>query len=239
MTRPSPEPTLRRAGERGHAEHGWLDSWHTFSFADYHDPAWMHFRSLRVINEDVVAPGTGFGMHPHRDMEILTWILSGSLRHEDSMGHSAVIRPGDAQIMSAGTGILHSEHNASPSEPVHLLQVWLLPERRGLEPRYHQVSLPPEDLNDRLAVVAAPPGEAGAVVIHQDARVLAGRLGPGKAVAHEVGPGRHVWLQVARGTVDLDGTALQQGDGAALRHPAEMRLRAGRSGAEVLLFDLA
>lgn len=230
---------LRPAAERGHFDHGWLQTWHTFSFADYHDPAHVHFRSLRVLNEDIVQPGRGFGMHPHRDMEILTWILSGGLRHQDSMGNSAVIRPGEAQVMSAGTGILHSEHNASDREPVHLLQIWLLPERRGLPTRYGQATVDPDAMAGTLAPLAAPPGRTAAVVVHQDALVLGTRLQPGIEVAHAIAPGRHVWVQVARGALQLNGQPLTAGDGAALSQEATVTLRGTAPDSEALVFDLA
>src|SRR5690349_394067 len=201
--------TVRPADQRGHFDHGWLKTWHSFSFADYHDPRHVQFGSLRVLNEDIVAAGRGFGMHPHRDMEILTWILEGSLRHKDSMGNEAVIKPGEAQVMSAGTGVLHSEHNASAREPVHLLQIWLLPERRGLPTRYGQAAVDPVAMQGKLAPLAAPPGQPAAVVIHQDVRVLGTRLEPGQTVSHDLAPGRHAWVQVARGGLVLDETALQ------------------------------
>jgi redox-sensitive bicupin YhaK (pirin superfamily) len=230
---------VRAAADRGHFDHGWLRTWHTFSFADYYDPAHVHFRALRVLNEDIVAPGKGFGMHPHRDMEILTWILSGSLRHQDSMGHEAVIRPGEAQVMSAGTGILHSEHNASERDPVHLLQVWLLPGRKDLPTRYGQAAVDPAALAGALAPLAAPPGQDAAVLIHQDARVFGTRLQPGQETGLEIAAGRHVWVQVARGGLVCNGTALRQGDGAALSQERALRLRGGAPDSEALVFDLA
>jgi quercetin 2,3-dioxygenase len=231
--------TVRPAAERGHFDHGWLKTWHTFSFADYHDPQHVQFRSLRVLNEDIVAPGRGFGMHPHRDMEILTWILEGSLRHKDSMGNEAVIRPGEAQVMSAGTGVLHSEQNASAREPVHLLQIWLLPERRGLPTRYGQAAVDPAAMQGRLFPLAVPPGETGAVVVHQDARVLGTRLEPGQTVSWDLAAGRHAWVQVARGSLHLDDVVLAQGDGAAVSGAAGLRLRGTVKGTEALVFDLA
>jgi redox-sensitive bicupin YhaK (pirin superfamily) len=227
----------RPAAARGTFDHGWLQTAHTFSFANYRDPAHMGFRSLRVVNEDHIQQGQGFGMHPHRDMEIMTWVLSGALAHEDSMGNGTTIRPGEVQIMSAGTGILHSEHNAH-SGPTHLLQIWLLPDRRGLPPRYAQRALAPAELQNRLLPIAAPPGQEAAVVVHQDALVLATELDPGHAVEHRLKRGRGAWVQVARGSVRLGDLALQQGDGAALEGEDAVRLRAGAEAAQVLVFDL-
>ncbi|HLU38129.1 MAG TPA: pirin family protein [Planctomycetota bacterium] len=230
--------TVRRAGERGHADHGWLRTWHSFSFADYFDPAHVHFRGLRVLNEDIVAPGQGFGMHPHRDMEILTWILAGSLRHEDSMGNGSVIRPGEVQVMSAGTGVLHSERNPSPAEPVHLLQIWIFPRSNNLAPRYEQRRV--EDfVPGRLHRISGPPGSGAVTTIHADASVWAGRLDAGDGVAHAVEPGRGAWLQVARGKVTANGVELGAGDGASTEHPGELRIEALADGSEVLVFDLA
>ena len=229
---------VRRSAERGRFDHGWLDTRHTFSFADYHDPRWMGFRSLRVINEDVVQPGEGFGMHPHRDMEILTWILAGGLRHGDSMGNGSVIRPGDLQRMSAGTGIVHGEWNASDREPVHLLQVWILPERKGLAPGYEQVAVPPEALRGRLRRIASrAPGE-GEVAIRQDASLWAARLSKGDVAVHPLAKGRAAWVQVARGEVLVGGVPASAGDGAHTEDAGEIRIESpGES--EVLLFDLA
>ncbi|MBL9078006.1 MAG: pirin family protein [Planctomycetes bacterium] len=229
----------RPAESRGQFDHGWLRTAHTFSFADYHDPAHVHFRSLRVINEDHVAGGTGFGMHPHRDMEILTWILAGSLEHEDSMGHRQVIRPGEVQVMSAGTGVLHSERNPSPSEPVHLLQIWLFPDRRGLPPRYEQRATDPAAMAGKLLLLAAPPGAGGTVAIHQDARIHGTRLARGQSVDLPVAPGRGIWVQVARGSVTVAGHALAQGDGAAIEDVDRVALAGlGADPAELLVFDL-
>jgi len=230
--------TIRRARERGHADHGWLDTWHTFSFADYHDPRHMGFRALRVINEDVVAPGRGFGTHPHRDMEIVTYVLDGALEHKDSMGTQSVIVPGEVQRMSAGTGVLHSEFNHSKTDPVHLLQIWLLPARPGIEPSYEQTFFPDEEKRGRLRLVASPDGADGSVTIHQDARLYASLLAPGQEVAHEIAPGRHAWIHVARGTASLNGQALEAGDGAAVSDEPRVVLR-GTGNAEILLFDLA
>ena len=229
---------VRRSDERGVARHGWLESRHTFSFADYRDPRHMGFRTLRVINEDRVQPGQGFATHSHRDMEILTWVLAGALEHRDSLGHGSVIRPGDLQRMSAGTGVSHSEFNASREEPVHFLQIWILPERPGLAPSYEQRHFPDEERRNRLRLVASPDGADGSVRVHQDARLFAARLDPGKAVERALAPGRHAWVQVARGALELGGTTLAAGDGAALSDEAHLELRA-REPAELLLFDLA
>ncbi|MBL8725305.1 MAG: pirin family protein [Planctomycetes bacterium] len=231
---------VRPAAARGHFDHGWLRSAHTFSFADYHDPAHTHFRALRVINEDVVAPGTGFGMHPHRDMEIFTWLLSGSLRHTDSMGHTEVLRPGEVQVMSAGTGVLHSEENPSRTEPVHLLQIWLFPERKGLPPRYQQRAVDRAALRGALVPLAAPPGQPATVAIHQDARILATELARDQRVVLPLAAGRGAWVQVARGTLVCNGTELRAGDGAALEHEPQVELvGAGTEPAEAIVFDLA
>ena len=230
--------TVRRAGERGHFDHGWLDTRHTFSFADYHDPGWMGFRSLRVINEDRVQPGAGFPTHGHRDMEILSYVLEGALEHRDSLGTGSVIRPGDVQRMSAGTGVMHSEFNASATEPVHFLQIWVLPERRGLPPGYEQKRFAPEDKRGRLRLVAARDGADGAVTIHADARVHAALLEPGQEIVHALAGGRHAWVQVARGAVRVNADALGAGDGAAVSDEPGVVL-VGRETAEVLLFDLA
>jgi len=229
---------VRKAQERGHFDHGWLDTWHSFSFADYYDPRFMGFRHLRVINEDRVAPGQGFPTHPHRDMEIVTYILEGELEHKDSMGTGSVIRPGEVQRMSAGTGVTHSEFNHSHDAPVHLLQIWLLPERNGLQPEYEQKQLPREALEGGLALVASRECSEGAVKIHQNIELYAGRLPAGKTVSHEIKPGRHVWLQVAKGDVDANGQKLSAGDGAALSQEPTINLIA-KTPAEVLVFDLA
>lgn len=230
--------TVRKAQERGHFDFGWLDTYHTFSFGDYHDPRQMGFRSLRVINEDRVVPGQGFGTHPHRDMEIVTYILEGALEHKDSMGNGGVIRPGDVQRMSAGTGVTHSEFNASKTEPVHLLQIWLLPERRGLTPGYEQKHFLEAQRRNRLCLVAARDAREGAVAIHQDASVYASILGRGEGVTHTLAPERHAWVQVARGALRVNGTLLPQGEGAAISDESEVSLSA-EEAAELLLFDLA
>jgi quercetin 2,3-dioxygenase len=231
--------TLRPAAERGHANHGWLDTQFTFSFADYWHPAHMGYRSLRVINEDKVAPEKGFGTHPHRDMEIITYVLEGALAHKDSMGTGSVIRPGDVQRMSAGTGVLHSEFNHSPSELVHLLQIWILPERRGLHPSYEQKNFPTEEKLNRFRLIASPDGENGSVTIHQDAKLSAAVVDEGKTVSYELGAGRYAWIQVARGEVTLNEKTLKAGDGAAVENELALTIT-GKSGrSEVLLFDLA
>jgi redox-sensitive bicupin YhaK (pirin superfamily) len=227
---------IRKADERGHFNHGWLDTYHTFSFADYYDPEFMGFRTLRVINEDRVAPGRGFGTHSHRDMEIVTYVLEGSLEHRDSMGTGSVIRPGEVQRMSAGTGVLHSEINPSRSEPVHLLQIWILPGRRGIKPEYEQKTFPAEERKDKLRLVASPHGKEGSLEIHQDAKLFAATLTDGQMITYDLPAGRYAWLQVARGTVDLNGQMLRAGDGAAIEEERSITLQ-GRD-AEVLLFDL-
>jgi len=230
--------TLRPDEARGHFDHGWLDTRHTFSFADYHDPRHMGFRQLRVINEDRVKPGRGFGTHAHRDMEIVTYVLDGALEHKDSMGNGSIIRPGDVQRMTAGTGVTHSEYNPSPTDPVHLLQIWILPEREALEPGYEQRTFPAAERRKRLRLVASRDGRDGSVTIHQDADILAALLDAGDEVSHALRPGRHAWVQVARGSVDVNGTALAAGDGAALSNEARVTLRADEPS-EVLVFDLA
>jgi len=229
--------TRRLAQDRGHAQHGWLDSYHTFSFADYYDPRHMGFRTLRVINEDRVQPGKGFGTHPHRDMEIISYVLEGALAHKDSLGTGSVIRPGEVQRMTAGTGVTHSEFNPSRTEPVHFLQIWLLPERAGLPPSYEQRAFPTEEKQGRLRLVASPDGREGSVTIHQAVDLYASLLAPGQAVTHRLTPGRHAWVQVLRGTIRLNDTALSAGDGAAASEEALLTMTA-TDPAEVLLFDL-
>jgi redox-sensitive bicupin YhaK (pirin superfamily) len=228
---------VRKASERGHFDHGWLDTYHTFSFSRYYDPRHMGFRALRVINEDRVAAGRGFGTHPHEDMEIVTYVLEGELAHRDSMGTGSVIRPGELQRMTAGTGITHSEYNESKAAPVHLYQIWLLPEREGLEPSYEQKAFPVDERHNRLRLVASPDGEEGALTIRQDARLYLSSLNAGREVTHELAPGRHAWLQVLRGDVALDGHTLSAGDGAAISDETRLAIRAG-GDSEVLLFDL-
>jgi redox-sensitive bicupin YhaK (pirin superfamily) len=227
--------TVRPAAERGHANFGWLDTHHTFSFANYYDPRHMGFGALRVINDDRVAPGAGFPTHPHADMEIITYVLEGELAHKDSIGNGAVIRPGEVQRMSAGTGIRHSEFNASRETPVHLLQIWIMPEKEGLAPGYEQKAF---DIGDTLKLVASRDAREGSVTIHQDASLWAARLQPGKPARHTLAPGRRAWLQVARGDVVLNGTKLDAGDGAAVTGEALVELGTEKGG-EVLLFDLA
>ena len=230
--------TLRPGAERGRSERDWLSSRHTFSFADYDDPRHMGFRSLRVINEDRVQPGAGFPTHGHRDMEIVTYVVAGALEHKDSLGTGSVIRPGDVQRMTAGTGVTHSEYNPSRSEPVHFLQIWILPERQGLPPGYEQRAFPPTEMQGRLRLVAARDGREGSVTLHQDARLFAARLAAGDEILHRVAPGRHAWVQVVRGSLVLNGTGMVQGDGAAASGEAQLDIRA-REPAEILLFDLA
>jgi quercetin 2,3-dioxygenase len=229
--------TMRPRHERGQTRLDWLDSAHSFSFNHYYDPRHMGFRQLRVINEDWVNPGAGFGMHGHRDMEIITYVLQGALEHRDSMGHGSVIQPGDVQRMSAGTGVQHSEYNHSATEPVHLLQIWILPERQGLQPSYEQRSFTPEELRGQWRLIAARDGRAGAITVHQDVDVLAARLEPGERVIYSLPSGRHAWVQVAGGGVVLNGMPLKAGDGAAMSGTAELDLVAG-DHSEVLLFDL-
>jgi len=228
----------RPANERGRTKIGWLDSSHSFSFGDYYDPTHVDFRSLRVLNDDRVAAGQGFGMHPHRDMEIITYMLSGALEHKDSLGTGSVIRPGEVQRMSAGTGIRHSEFNPSPTDPAHLLQIWFTPERRGLEPGYEQKAFPEGERRNRWRLVASRDGRDGSVTIHQDAAMYVTSLDAGKTVTHELGRGRHGWLQVARGAVTLNGQLLQTGDGAAVSNESGLNVSATEA-AELVLFDLA
>ncbi len=227
----------RIANERGQADHGWLDARHTFSFAEYYEPEQMGFRALRVMNEDRIQPGRGFGMHPHRDMEIVTYILSGALEHKDSMGNGEVLRAGELQRMSAGTGIVHSEFNHSSSELLHLYQIWLLPRERGITPSYEQKSFT-DETSGRLRLVASPDAADGSLRIHQDARIYLSRLDRGATLDHALAPGRHAWLQVLRGTLRVNGTPLQTSDGAALSDEQSARIEA-ESPAEVMLFDLA
>ncbi|HEX4802952.1 MAG TPA: pirin family protein [Myxococcaceae bacterium] len=230
--------TVRRSEERGSANHGWLDTRFTFSFDQYHDPRFMGFRSLRVMNEDKVAPAAGFPTHPHRDMEIITYVLEGKLEHKDSLGTGAVILPGDGQRMTAGRGIRHSEFNPSKTEPVHLLQIWILPEQRGLEPSYEQKSFPESEKQGKLRLMASRDGADGSVRINQDAQLYGSLLSPGQQVTHGLGKGRYGWLQVARGAVELNGAKLNQGDGAAISDETTLTIK-GTTDAEVLLFDLA
>jgi len=230
--------TIRKSEERGHFNPGWLDTYHTFSFDQYYDAAHVHWRSLRVINEDRVAPGQGFPTHSHRDMEIITYILSGALEHRDSMGNGSVIRPGDVQRMSAGTGVSHSEFNPSDSESVHLLQIWILPEARGLAPSYEEKAFSEDERRGRLRLVASEDGRDASVTIHQDARLYAAILGAGAAVEHTLSQNRYAWLQVARGSVKLNESDLKQGDGGAVNSETDLQIVA-QEPAEILLFDLA
>jgi quercetin 2,3-dioxygenase len=230
--------TVRHAKDRGHANHGWLDTWHTFSFADFYDREQMGFQSLRVINEDFVSPGQGFGMHGHRDMEIITLILEGALEHRDSLGTGSVIRPGELQRMSAGTGIRHSEFNPSPKEALHLYQIWLLPDRAGHKPSYEQKSFPEPERRDQFQLVASPDGRNGSLTIHQDANVYLASVDDSKAITHAISPGRSAWLQILRGRLKLNDKPLTAGDGAAVQGESELTISAD-GPAEVLLFDLA
>jgi redox-sensitive bicupin YhaK (pirin superfamily) len=229
---------LRKAEERGHARHGWLESRHTFSFADYYDPKQMGFRDLRVVNEDRVQPGRGFGAHSHRDMEIVSYVIEGALEHRDSLGTGSVIRPGDVQRMSAGTGVTHSEYNPSPSEPVHFLQIWILPEREGLEPSYEQRHFPERERRGALRLVASRDARAGSLRLHQDVEIYASLLGEGESALHELRPGRYAWLQLVGGACELNGVPLAAGDGAAVAEETSLRIGGARD-AELLLFDLA
>ena len=230
--------SIRKSNERGGGDYGWLNTRHSFSFDRYYDPRFMGFRSLRVINEDFVAPGEGFPTHPHRDMEIITYVLEGALEHKDSLGTGSVILPGDGQRMSAGTGIRHSEFNHSYREQVHLLQIWITPDQQGHEPGYEQKSFPAEEKQGKLRLIASPSGKNGSVTIHQDAKLYVSLLKPGEEVQHEFGNGRHAWLQVAKGAVELNGQKLEQGDGAAVSDEQQLSIK-GADNAEVLLFDLA
>ncbi|MFZ5441557.1 MAG: pirin family protein [Myxococcota bacterium] len=230
--------TLRRAHERGGANHGWLDTRHTFSFADYFDPRHMGFRALRVLNDDRVTPGMGFGTHGHRDMEIVSYVLEGGLAHRDSLGNAGVIRPGDVQRMSAGTGVRHSEFNASATEGLHFLQIWILPAREGLAPSYEEKRFSDAEKQARLRLIASPDGAEGSVTLHADARLFVTRLGSGESVAHPLSPGRHAWVHVARGAVRLGASELREGDGAALSDEAAVMLEGVPEGGEVLVFDL-
>ncbi len=229
--------TVRKSHDRGHAHHGWLDSYHTFSFASYRDPEWMGFGPLRVINEDVIAPGTGFPTHSHQDMEIVTWVLDGALEHKDSLGSGGVIRPGEVQRMRAGHGIAHSEYNASATEPVHLLQIWIQPDAYGLEPGYEQIAFAPESLQGKLRVIASNDGRDGSVTIHQDAAILAGRFRAGDRVTWPLDRERRAWLQVARGRVSVAGYPLEAGDAVAARFESGLAIEA-LEDSELVAFDL-
>ncbi len=230
--------TLRRANQRGHADHGWLNSYHTFSFAGYQDPNHMGFRSLRVMNEDRVAPGKGFGTHAHNDMEIISYVLDGALEHKDSMGNGEVLRPGEFQCISAGTGIEHSEFNPSKSVPVHFYQIWLIPNERGLTPTYQQKRFPDEQLADQLRLVASPEGKDGSLVIHSEANVYLSKLSLGEAVNIPMRADRHMWLQVLRGSIDLGGHLMVTSDAAAVSTETRLSCKA-TTDSEIMLFDLA
>ena len=229
--------TIRRADERGHFNHGWLNTYHTFSFADYHDPGHMGFRDLRVINEDRVQPGSGFGTHGHRDMEILSYVLEGGLEHRDSLGNGGVVRPGEVQRMSAGTGVRHSESNASKSDPLHFLQIWIQPSRAGLDPGYEQKMFGLEERKNHLRLIASPDGADGSLSINQDVRLYTTVLDRGQKAEHQLDPGRYGWLQVARGQVELNGQILRESDGAAVSNEGSITIL-GNGDSEILLFDL-
>ena len=228
---------IRPARERGHADHGWLNSYHTFSFADYYDPNHMGFRALRVINDDIIDGGQGFGTHPHRDMEIISYVLDGALQHRDSMGTGSVIRPDNVQRMSAGTGVTHSEFNASRVEPVHLLQIWLLPNERGIKPSYEEKTFTQQEKAGRLRLIASPDGREGSTTVHSDALVYAGCFDGDQKAELALAPNRHAWVHVARGKVSVNGHALAAGDGVALSSEASVRIDSG-DASEVLVFDL-
>lgn len=228
--------TIRKAGERGRAQFDWLDTWHTFSFADYHDDRHMGFRALRVINDDTIAGGGGFGTHPHRDMEIITYVLSGALEHKDSMGNGRVIRPGEIQYMAAGTGVTHSEFNPSPTEPVHLLQIWIFPDKKGVKPGYAEKSFAKAELG-RLHLVASKAGRDGSISINQDTNLLLGKLSEGDTVKQPIGTTRHAWVQLIAGELSVNGTKLQPGDAAAISEVDSLVIFAGKAS-DFLLFDL-
>jgi quercetin 2,3-dioxygenase len=230
--------SIRKSNERGHADHGWLDTRFTFSFAEYYDPKHVHFRTLRVMNDDRVAGGGGFPVHPHQDMEIVTYVLEGALEHRDSMGNGSVIKPGDIQYMSAGTGVTHSEFNASETEQVHLYQIWMFPEKKGLKPTYDQKNFSDSEKRGKLRLIASPDGRDGSVKIRQDNELYATVLGEGESVKHALKPERHAYVQVARGSVTLNGQKLGEGDGAAISAEKSVEI-SGVKDAEVLLFDLA
>lgn len=228
---------VRKASERGHGDHGWLNSYHTFSFASYRDPKHMGFRSLRVMNEDRVAAGQGFGEHAHDNMEIVSYVLEGALEHKDSLGNGEVLKPGEFQRISAGTGITHSEFNPSDNKPTHFYQIWLLPKSQGIEPSYEQKHFADAELNNALRVVASPDGRDGSLTIHQDASIFLSKLKNGNSISHSIPSGRHAWLQVLRGSVTLNGQALGTSDGAAISNETELNITAN-SDAEIMLFDL-
>jgi quercetin 2,3-dioxygenase len=227
---------LRKANERGHADHGWLDTWHTFSFAGYYDPAHMGFRSLRVINDDRIAPGAGFGTHPHRDMEIITYVLRGQLEHKDSLGNGRIIKPGEVQYMAAGTGVRHSEFNPSSAEPVHLLQIWILPDHQGAKPNYAERSFASAK-SGQLTLVTSKTGRAGSIAINQDADLHAAKVQPGEVVVHALRPSRHAWVHLAEGELTVNGQRLESGDAVAISEESSITMNASKSS-QVLLFDL-
>jgi len=229
---------IRPSNERGDGEYGWLNTRHTFSFDQYHEPRWMGFRSLRVINEDVIAPGGAFPMHPHRDIEIITYVLEGALAHKDNMGNGSIIHPGDGQRMSAGSGVRHSEANPSPKHPTHLLQIWIEPGRKGGDASYEQKHFAESEKRGRLRLIASPDGAHGSVTIRQDAKFYATLLSPGDELVHPVEATRFVWVQTAKGSVELNGQTLKQGDGAAISGEHQLTIKAGEES-ELLLFDLA
>jgi quercetin 2,3-dioxygenase len=237
MDKPNSRQILRRSGGRGHFDFGWLDTRHTFSFGDYFDPDWVEFSDLRVINEDRIAPGKGFGLHGHRDMEILTWVLEGAVEHRDGLGNGEILRPGEIQRMTAGSGIRHSETNPSETDPLHLLQIWIQPGQKSSRPSYEQKVVDPALLSNRLGLVAGPPGSGAAVAIGQDARLLVGRLLPGASTAHTWEGGRSAWIHVARGVVELDGIRLESGDAVGIVDPGTLVLQAIEAS-EILAFDL-
>ncbi len=229
---------IRKSGDRGHFDHGWLKTYHTFSFGDYRDPEHMGFRKLRVINEDWVEPGQGFGEHPHRDMEIITYIVEGELTHGDNMGNGSVIKAGDVQHMTAGSGVIHSEVNDSDHETVHLLQIWIFPNKKGLPPDYSQKTFSDDDKSGKLRLIASGDGRDGSIRINQDVDLYASIIQEGKSVAHELGSGRHAWVQVVKGSIDVNDQPLNRGDGAAISDEGKLAISAGEE-AEILLFDLA
>jgi redox-sensitive bicupin YhaK (pirin superfamily) len=228
---------VRKSQERGHRNHGWLESYHTFSFSNYYDPSFTGFRDLLVINEDRVQPGEGFGKHGHRDMEIISYVVDGELAHKDSMGTGSVIRPGDVQRMSAGKGVLHSEFNHSKEKPVHFLQIWIAPEKEGIAPSYEEKKFSTEEKRNQLRLVVSPNGEQGSVKIHQNAKLFASVLDPGKQVQYELSEGRHSWVQIVRGSIQLNGQTLKAGDGAAISQEKNLVLTAEQPS-ELLVFDL-
>jgi len=228
--------TIRRANERGHADHGWLNSYHTFSFADYHDPQWMGFRDLRVINDDTVAAGAGFGRHPHRDMEIISYVLEGELEHQDSLGNGRIIKPGEFQYIAAGTGVVHSEYNPSKQAPVHFLQIWIQPDQSGAKPAYGEKSCA-HAAPGRLQLIASKAGRKDSLRINQDADLWLAKFSDGQTVTHELKPKRHAWVQVAEGKVTLNGQPLNGGDAAAVSDESKLELT-GKGKAQVLVFDL-